>query len=121
MDSPFNSPKCHHSVSLKSLTSHQRLNVKGHLVDSNDKAYGIFPSFSLLYLELSPGSRIIDNFLDHFSFNLSIRNKNKKTQCQQLDNMVLEASLSNTTAIVVSDASIKNDIATSISHVHIAN
>ena len=35
--------------------------------------------------------------------------------------MVLEASLSNSTAIVISDASIKNDIATSISHVHIAN
>ena len=121
MDSPFNLPKCHHSVSLKSLTSCQRSNVKGHLVDSNDKAYGIFPSFSPLHLELSLGSRIIDNFPNHFSFNLSIRNKNKKTWCQQLDNMVLEASLSNSTAIVISDASIKNNIATSISHVHIAN
>ena len=121
MDSPFNLPKHHHSISLKSLTSCQRSNVKGHLVDSNDKAYGIFPSFSPLHLELSLGSRIIDNFPNHFSFNLSIRNKNKKTWCQQLDNMVLEASLSNSTAIVISDASIKNDIATSISHVHIAN
>jgi len=35
--------------------------------------------------------------------------------------MVLEASLSNSTAIIVSDASIKNNIATSISHMHIAN
>ena len=35
--------------------------------------------------------------------------------------MVLEASSSNSTAIIVSDASIKNDIATSISHMHIAN
>ena len=78
MDSPFNLPKCTHSVSLKSLTSHQRSNVKGHLVDSKNKAYGIFPFFSPLYLELSLGSRIIDNFSDQISFNLSIRNKNKK-------------------------------------------
>jgi len=35
--------------------------------------------------------------------------------------MVLEAFSFNSTAIVVSDASIKNDIATSISYVHIAN
>ena len=81
MDSPFNSPKRHHSVFLKSLTSCQRLNIKGHLVDSNNKAYEIFPSFFPLHPELSPGSRIIDNFSDRFSFNLSTRNKNKKTWC----------------------------------------
>ena len=121
MDSPFNLPKCHYSVSLKSLTSQQRSNVKGYLVDSNDKIYGIFSFFSPLHPELSLGSRIIDNFSDWFSFNLSIRNKNEKTCCQQLDNMVLEASLFNSTTIVISNASIKNDIATSISHMHIAN
>ena len=82
MDSPFNSPKCHHSVFLKSLTSRQRSNVKGHLVNSNNKAYGIFLSFSPLHPELSLGSRIIDNFSDCFSFNLSIRNKNEKTWYQ---------------------------------------
>ena len=35
--------------------------------------------------------------------------------------MVLEASSSSSTAIIVLDASIKNNIATSISHVHIVN
>ena len=121
MDSPFSSPKCQYTISLKSLTSHQRLNIKGHLVDSNNKLYGIFPSFSPLHLELFPGSRIIDNFSDHFSFNLTIRNKNDKICCQQLNNMVLKSSSSTSTAIVVLDASIKNDIVTSISHMHIAN
>ena len=121
IDSSFNSPKHHHSVSLKFLTSHQRSNIKRHLVDSNDKAYGIFPFFSPFHLELSLDSRIIDNFSDQFSFNLSIRNKNKKICCQQLDNIVLEASSSSSTAIIVLDASIKNDIATSILHMHIAN
>ena len=121
MDLPFNSPKHHHSVFLKSLTSHQRSNIKGHLVDLNNKAYGIFLSFSPHHPELLPGSRIIDNFLDWFFFNLSIKNKNKKIHYQQLDNMVLEVPSSNSTAIIISDASIKNNIATSISHVYIAN
>jgi len=35
--------------------------------------------------------------------------------------MVIELSLSLSTAIIVTDASIKNDIATSISHVHLTN
>jgi len=39
----------------------------------------------------------------------------------KLDDLVLELFSSLSTAIVVTDASIKNDIATSISHVHLAN
>jgi len=115
MDLFFSLLKHQHSISLKSLTSRQRSNVKGHLVDSNNKLYRIFPFFSPLYPELSPGSRIIDNFSDCFSFNLATRNKNDKIRFRQLDNIVLELSSSPT------DTSIKNDIATSISHVHIAN
>ena len=121
IDSPFSLLKHQYPIELKSLTSCQRSNIKGHLVDSNNKSYGIFSSFSSLHPELSLGSRIIDNFSDCFSFNLAIRNKNDKIRFQQLDNMVLESSFSPFIAIIVMDASIKNNIATSISHVHIAN
>ena len=121
INSLFNSSKHFHSISLKSLTSRQRSNIKGHLVDSNNKAYGIFPFFFPLHLELSPDSRIIDNFSDWISFNLSIRNKINKTYCQQLDNMVFEASSSSSTTIVILDTNIKNNIATSISYMYIAN
>ena len=76
MESSFGSPKCCHLASLNSLTSCQRSHVKGHLVNSDNKSNRIFPSFSPLHPELSPGFRIIDNFLDCFSFNLS--NKEKK-------------------------------------------
>ena len=83
--------------------------------------YGIFPSFSPLHLEFNPGSRIIDNFSDYFSFN-SANKKEKDNICsQQLDEMVLQFSSSPSMAIVVTDASIKNNIATSISHVHLVN
>jgi len=37
---------------------------------------------------------------------------------QELDEMVLENSSSPSVAIIVSDASIKNNIATSVAHIH---
>jgi len=89
------------------------------LVDSNNKSHRIFSFFSPLHPELFPGSRIIDNFSDCFSFNLN--NKEKNGQIQLLNNMVIELSLSLSTAIIVMDASIKNDIVTSILHVHLTN
>jgi len=107
---------------LNNLTSRQRSLIKGHLVDSNNKVYGIFSSFSSLHPEFFPGSRIIDNFPDCFSFNLfNKKEKNDTIRFQQLDNLVLELSSSLSTAIVVMDTSIKNNIAPSISYVHLAN
>ena len=110
MESPFGSSKYQYSVSLNSLTSHQKSLVKEHLVDSDNKSNGIFLSFSFLHPELSLGSRIIDNFSDYFYFNLFNKKKNNKTHLQQLNNMVIESFSFLTTAIVVIDASIKNDI-----------
>ena len=118
MDDPSNLPTQQHP---NTLTSCQRSLIKGHLVDSNNKLYGIFPSFSPLHLELFLGSRIIDNFPEQFSFNLSNKEKSNKIHFQQLDNIVLELSSSLSMAIIVMDASIKNDIATFILHVHLAN
>jgi len=50
-----------------------------------------------------------------------MKGKSNKSCIQQLDSMVIEASSSQSTAIVASDASIKNDITTLISHTHISN
>ena len=107
--------------SINTLTNQQRNIAKGHLIDSNNKVYGIFPSFSPLHLELAPGSCIIDNFLDRFSFNLTNKKEKDKIRFQELNEMVLQSSSFPSTAIVVTDASIKNDITTSISHVHLVN
>jgi len=110
--------------SISALTNHQKTATKSHLIDSCTKSYGIFLSFSPLNQEFSPGSCIIDIFPDCFSFNLVTKKdkeKNDKTHAQELDNMVLHNSSSPLTALVITDASIKNDIATSISHIHIAN
>jgi len=121
-DSPLssNNPNPH---TVGSLTNHQKNIAKGHLIDSCNKTYDIFPSFSPLNPGFFPGSRITDNFSDQFSFNL-VNKKEKekdKIRTQELDDMVLRNSSSLYTALVITDASIKNDIATSISHIHIAN
>ena len=122
MDNLSSLPIHQHPASLNNLTSCQRSLVKGHLVDSNNKVYRIFPLFSPLHPEFLPGSRIIDNFPDCFSFNLFNKKEKNDTICfQQLDNLVLELSSSLSTAIVVMDTSIKNDIAPSISYIHLAN
>jgi len=121
-DSPLssNNPNPH---TVGSLTNHQKNIAKSHLIDSCNKAYGIFPFFSPLNPEFFPGSHIMENFSDQFSFNLvNKKEKDKdKIHAQELDDMVLRNSSLHYTALVITDASIKNDIATSISHVYIAN
>ena len=111
------------SHTVSSLTNHQKNIAKGHLIDLCNKAYGIFSLFSPLNQEFSPGSHIINNFSDCFSFNLvNEKEKDKdKIHTQELDKIVLQNSPLPHTALIVTDASIKNNIATSISHIHIAN
>ena len=107
--------------SIKMLTNCQKTIAKGHLINSNNKLFRIFSSFSPLHLEFNLGSRIVDKFSDWFSFNLSNREKNNKIHFQQLDEISLQSSSLPHTAIVISDASIKNNIAISISHIHICD
>ena len=66
---------------------------------------------------------ILDNFPDRFSFNLvNQKEKEKDKICtQELDDMVIRISFLLQSALVVTDNSIKNNIATFILHIHIAN
>ena len=122
-----NSPpqsKSPNSYNISSLTTCQKALTKGHLIDTSIKSHGIFPSFFPLDPEFFPSHCIIDNFSNHFSFNLVNKEKgknHKKTCTQELDEMVLHNSSSPLSAIMITNASIKNNIATSISHVHSAN
>ena len=109
------------SHTIGSLTNRQRLITKGHLIDSITKSYGIFPAFSPLDPEFSLGHHIIDNFSNQFSFNLVNKNEKNKIHTQELDEMVLRNSSLPSSALVITDISIKNNIATSISHIHSAN
>ena len=121
MDDPHNLLTKHSSHSIKLFTKRQKSNIKDHLINSNNKLFGVFPSFFLLNPEFILGSRVVDIFPDQFSFNLANKGINNNSHIQQLDNMTLQSSSSPNTAIVVTDTSIKNNIATSISHIHTFN
>ena len=110
-----------HPASLDSLSRCQCSLIKSHLVDTDNKFNGIFPSFTPLHSELSPSHRVIDNFSDQLVFNLHSKQNSNKTHTQQLNNMIIELSNSPFTTIVVIDTSIKNNIATSISHMYTYN
>ena len=75
IDSSFGSLQNQHSSFLCNFTDHQRKNIKGHLVDTNNRSHRLFPAFLSTHPELFPGSRIIDIFSDKFSFNLCIKGK----------------------------------------------
>lgn len=89
----------------------------------NNKFNKLFPSFNLLNSELFLDNRIIDSFSSCFYFN-SFSNQNKDSllfHLCQLNNLAITSSESPSHALVVTDASIKNNIATSITHIHIHN
>ena len=64
MDDPFNTHNKPSLLLINTLTECQKNTVKGHLIDSNNKLFGVFPSFSPLNLEFNLGSRIVDIFPD---------------------------------------------------------
>ena len=105
--------------SINTLTNRQKNSVKGHLIDSYNKLHRIFSLFSPLDSELNPDSRVINIFQDRFTFNLANKAKNNSACSQQLNDITISSSISLHMAIVVSDASIKNDIAILILHIHI--
>ena len=108
MDDSLNTCNKLSPLSINMLTECQKNTVKGYLIDSNNKLFGVFPSFSPLNLEFNLGSRIVDIFSDWVSFNLANKAKSDKSRFQQLDDMTLHSLSSPYTAIVVTNASIKN-------------
>ena len=114
----FKKPNPH---TVSSLMSRQKNIAKDYLIDSCNKAYGIFPSFSPLNQEFTPGFCLTDNFSDRFSFNLVNKKEKDNFLVQELDEIVLRIFSSPTRVFIATDGSIKNDITTSISHLYIAN
>jgi len=99
------------------------LKVKGCIVDVNNRLNGIFNSFDPFSNKLSPRNRLIDIFPSYSSFYLSNKKcaKVKKAHLHKLDELIFHMSVDPKTTIVVSDASIKNQLTTSIAYIHIHN
>ena len=62
-----------HCLSLENITLNQQLNVKGSIVNANNRLNGIFPSFNSLNCKFSLSYRLINMFLVIFCFILWIR------------------------------------------------
>jgi len=65
----------------------------------------------------------MDLFEDHFSFYMVKNNNdnNLKAQCLSLNNIALTSSLDSSIALVITDTSIKTQVATSITHIYHQN
>jgi len=86
------------------------------LIDVDDKCNKFFPSFSFFNNEFKPGKCIIDIFSDHYFFHPCILNIKK--HMKNLKETTIRASSDPFSSIIVSDTSIENQVATSISHIH---
>ena len=108
-----------HHLSLRKLTSKQRLKVKSFIVNTNNYLNGIHYSFNSLHKECSPDFWLVDIFSNYFLFNtINCNSNNAKSAHFYKLNKIFEDSLWDTkTIVIISDASIKNNAAISIAHV----
>jgi len=121
MSSCNESPLHQHPLLLNFLTRRQYGLIKGHLVNIDNCFNKVFPLFDPINPELFASHRIINTFSNHFlfqPFNKQV-NHNITSQVQELDRIAIELLESPSTALVVLDASVKNNVATSIAHIHI--
>ena len=79
-----------HCLLLKKLTPKQQLNVKGFIVDVNNRLDGVFPSFISFSSEFLPGNKLIDIYPSCFSFHSMDKHKEgRKAYIQKLNNLTL--------------------------------
>jgi len=109
-----------HKILLEILIIKQQTNIKGSLVDTDNRFNRVFLFFSLFHYEFSPENRLINVFSNHFSFHSLNKKSNQdiKSHLFKLDNITLQALSDYYLVVVVTDTSIKNQMAISISHVY---
>jgi len=108
-----------HQLLLGTLTFRQCQKLKNHVVNSNDCLNSLFSSFNSLHKEISSSFHLVDNFSDCFSFHtVNCRDKDvAKAYLQNLNRTIEDFCIDPETIIIIFDASIKNNVITSISHV----
>jgi len=101
------------------LTFKQNLKIKSPIIDINHCLNQILPTFDNLNKELSPSLRLVDTFPNHFSFNI-VKCKDAKARTAHLNKLenVYRASKDDpNTLFIISDASLKNNITTSVTYI----
>ena len=110
-----------HPLSLDVLTPKQRSMIKGLVINMDNRFNKVFHSFNPFNKEFSLDSHLIDIFHSHFLFHCSNKQSDQdiKSHIHLLNNITIKSLLDPSYAFVVSNASIKNNVAMSISHVHV--
>ena len=123
MDNKPYSPSPLHALSLESLTKRQCGLLNSHMVDIDNRFNEVFPAFDPINSKFHPGNRIVDLFPNHFSFYLFSRSSDHsfKSCIQQLNTLAIESFSSLSDTLVITDASVKNNVASSIAHIHVFN
>ena len=108
-----------HSLSLDNLTSKQRLHLNSPLINMHNSHNELLPFFSFFDEEFDLGNWLFDSFSDQFS---SYSHSSKiKNHIRNFNDITFRASFNLSSSIVISDASIKNHVVTSILHIHSYN
>jgi len=105
------------------MISKQQIAIKSSISDANNHINRVFPLFYSLNKEFYLGKRLVNTFSNHFSFHKANQSSDEsKTYYFNLfDDIILNISSDLSTVIVVSDASIKDNIIISITHAHSFN
>ena len=101
---------------LDNITLKQWLKIKSSVIGANNCLNSIFPAFNSLSNEFSPRTQLIDIFPNYFSFYYTNCKsiKSKTIHIYKLNECVFHALTDSKSVIIVSDTSIKNNVATSI-------
>ena len=97
----------------------QRIKLKLLLIDVNNKCNKNFLSFSFFNEEFKLENHLVNIFPDCFSFYSCF--SNIKKHIKNLNEIAFRASFDPFSTIIMSDANIKNQVTTSISHIHSFN
>ena len=104
----------------ENMTFKQCSKIRSSVTNANNWLSRIFPPFDSLNSEFFSGLRLIDTFSSHFSFYKAdhCNKENKAAYCCKLDDLAFNSLSDLYTIIVSSNASIRNNIATSITHIY---
>ena len=121
LENRFTTNFFHHCLFLENITSKQCFKIKSSVVYANNYLNGNFPVFDSLNSKFSLGSCLVDNFSSCFFFHrANYKNKESKVaHFHKLNDIVLNALFNSNSVIVVSDTSIKNNVAMSIIYIHL--
>ena len=108
-----------HCLFLNNLIPKQRSNLYSPLINMDNRYNEFLSSFSLFYEEFSLEKRLINSFSNYFSFHS--QTQDVKNHLYNLDNITINMSSDPHSSIIISNTSIRNNVATSILHTYSHN